>query len=101
MRSTGSYSPSDDEGRQRMSSRPSCCSKSTGQECLHRRQVAWTPTTHERPLRQLTHGDERDREYVTCERLGERIRGSAAEKRGSDVGVDDDEAHLMSARRDA
>jgi hypothetical protein len=54
----------------------------------------------EGPLGQLAVVDERDRDGIARELAGEGVRCAAAEKRGGDVGVDDDEAHARLARRE-
>jgi hypothetical protein len=53
------------------------------------------------PFRQLANGDEGDGGCVADELAGQAVRCSPAEQRGCDIGVEDDEAHAMSARRDA
>ncbi|GAA2562378.1 hypothetical protein GCM10010210_41260 [Pseudonocardia hydrocarbonoxydans] len=72
----------------------------TGQEGLHRGQAARTPASDEGPLRQLAQGDEGDGRYLPGEPAGQVVRGPAAQECGGDVGVEDDEAHALSARRE-
>jgi hypothetical protein len=72
-----------------------------GQEGVHRGQAARAPAPDERPLGQLAEGDEGDGRDLSGEPLGQGLRGPTTQERGGDVGVEDDEAHALSARRAA
>ena len=72
-----------------------------GEEDPHRLQTSRAPATDEGRLGQLAIGDEGDGDGVAGELPGEGVRCSAAQERGGDVGVDDNEAHARPARREA
>ncbi len=71
------------------------------EEGPHRLQTSRTPAADKGPLGQLAVGDEGDGDGVACKLPGEGVRGAAAQERGGDVGVDDDEAQVRPARREA
>lgn len=53
------------------------------------------------PLGELTDGDERDAPGLARQPGSQRISQATAQAGGGDVGIEDDEAHATSARRDA
>jgi DNA-binding transcriptional LysR family regulator len=61
--------------------------------CLHLRETARPPPTHQGPLDQLADRHERDRGLVSDQSMDHRCRGSTAPERGRDVGIKDDDAH--------
>jgi hypothetical protein len=71
------------------------------EEGPHRLQAPRAPVADEGPLGQFAVGHEGDRDGVASELPGEGVRGAAAQERGGDVGVGDEEAHTRPARREA
>lgn len=65
------------------------------------RGAARSPGPQHPPLHQLPDRDEGDAHRVACQRRPQRIGQAVAQAGGCDVGVQDDQAHGMLARREA